>query len=303
MVEIARILCPVDLSDHSRHALDTAVAFARWYDAHVSVMYVRAIATPMLAPGPYAGLEAFPPLSWTEEERLEAQQAVDAFVAADRAAGARIDTVLREEVNVAGAIAGQAGMQGTDLVVMGTHGRSGFERLLLGSVTEKVIRIAACPVLTVPPHASDSVPRTASALDRILCAVDFSETSARVLSFASSLAATCGATLTVLHVLELLPEVTEMPSFDMSGYRATRFEEAGTHLAALLTPEVRHACKTQELLIAGKPGREILRVAADQQAGLVVVGSRGRGALDRLVFGSTAAHVVRHAVCPVMTIR
>jgi nucleotide-binding universal stress UspA family protein len=303
MVQLTRILCPVDFSDHARHALDHAVAMSRWYGAAISTLYVHQLASPMVAAGPYVGLESLPPMAMTEADRLEAQKALNEFVADDRAAGATIDTMVHEDLYVASAIVDRARTVGASVIAMGTHGRSGFQRLLLGSVTEKVVRTAACPVLTVPPLATDSVPRAPIAVDRILCAVDFSDASAHALEHAVSMASRFGATLTVLHVLELLPDVSEMPPFDTSAYRASRFDEARSRLAAHVPPAMRKACCTQDLLIAGKPSREILRVAAEQQSGLVVLGVHGHGVLDRLLFGSTAAHVVRHATCPVMTVR
>jgi nucleotide-binding universal stress UspA family protein len=93
--------------------------------------------------------------------------------------------------------AGQA-----NLVVMGTHGRSGFERLLLGSVTERMLRKAPCPVLTVPRRTTE----TLLTFKRILCPIDFSDSSQRALAYALSLAQEADAHLIVANVVELLPE-------------------------------------------------------------------------------------------------
>ena len=87
----------------------------------------------------------------------------------------------------------------SDLIVMGTHGASGFEHLLLGSVTEKVLRRARCPVLTVPPHAQAT---STLPFRRLLCAIDFSDSSLRGLELACSLAKESNAALTLLHVVE-----------------------------------------------------------------------------------------------------
>ena len=95
----------------------------------------------------------------------------------------------------------------SDLLVMGTHGRSGFERLVLGSVTEKVLRKAACPVLSVPRNVGDVVPAPPVLFTRILCAVDFSDCSINALNHAMSLGQEADARLTVLHVIELPPEL------------------------------------------------------------------------------------------------
>lgn len=302
MSEITRILCPVDFSEPSRHALDHAVALARWFGAKVSVLHVHQLTTPTFAAGPYVGLEGLEPMSLTDVERGELLQAVNEFVAPDRAAGIPIDTLLHEDANVPGAIIDHAEALGADLVTMGTHGRSGFERLMLGSVAEKVLRRSTVPVLTVPPRTPDAVARTAAALERILCPVDFSESSAAALASAVSMASKAGASLTVLHVVELLPEVSEMPTFDVAAYRTARFDDARARLATMMSQEPGPRGEVQSLLLAGKPSREIVRLATEQQAGLIVMGVRGKGVVDRLLFGSTTHHVVQQATCPVLTV-
>lgn len=301
MSEIKRILCPIDFSEPSRHALDHAVALARWYGAKVSVLHVHQLTTPTFSAGPYVGLEGLQPMSLTEVERGELMLAINEFVAGDRAAGAPIDTLLHEDANVPGAIVDHASALGADLVVLGTHGRSGFERLMLGSVAERVLRRAAMPVLTVPPRVPDAVPRTAMALERIVCAVDFSDSSGAALTFAASLASKARAGLSVLHVVELLPEASEMPTFDAAAYRAARFDDGRARLAAVMS-QVPGAAEAQALLLAGKPAREIVQLASEQQAGLIVMGVRGRGVVDRLLFGSTTHRVVQQAACPVLTV-
>ena len=95
-----------------------------------------------------------------------------------------------------------------DLIVLGTHGASGFEHLLLGSVTEKVLRKAPCPVLTVPPRAHNT---SALPFKKILAAVDFSDSSLAALGAALSVAQEADAQLTILHVLDW-PEFEPMPA-------------------------------------------------------------------------------------------
>ena len=100
----------------------------------------------------------------------------------------------------------------SDLIVMGTHGRHGFDRLVLGSVTEKVIRKARCPVMTVPPGTAEAVPAS-PLFKRILCAIDFSDASLKALDHAMSLAEEADAHLTLAHVVE----VTPAPQFTVRG--------------------------------------------------------------------------------------
>ena len=132
---------------------------------------------------------------------------------------------------------------------------------MLGSITEKVIRRAACPVLAVPPRAS-SGPRTELGLQRILCPVDFSESSARSVEYAVSLARSARARLTVLHVLELPPDLSEPQRTDLADYRSARFEEGRRHLAEVISGAAVPDVPVDELLLVGRPYRKILSVAA-----------------------------------------
>jgi nucleotide-binding universal stress UspA family protein len=195
---------------------------------------------------------------------------------------------------------------------MGTHGRSGFDRLVLGSVTEKVLRKAECPVLTVPAHAPETVPATPVMFKRVLCSIDFSDSSMHALNYAMSLAQEADARLTVLHVMmyDLEVEAPEMYETVLADRRLTvadyrsRCEEYCRQRLQTAVPEaVRAYCAVETLLATGKPYREILRVAAEQQADLIVMGVHGRGAANLMAFGSTTQHVVRQATCPVLTLR
>jgi nucleotide-binding universal stress UspA family protein len=228
--------------------------------------------------------------------------------AAGRPAGVPIEFEIAEG-HPAGAIVARAGELSADLLVLGTHGRSGFERWVLGSVTEKVLRKALCPVLTVPTRASD-VAGQRVVFRRIVCAVDFSECSMHALDYAISLAEEAHASLTVVHVIELPPDIPrEVHETVMLGPRSQReylalAEEAGqARLTDAVPHRVRASLTVDTVLGAGKPYREILRVAAEHSADLIVVGVHGRGAFDRMLFGSTTQHLVRQASCLVLTIR
>ena len=171
MIEIRRILCPIDFSDHSRRALDHAIAIARWYESTVTVLHVFSPA-PVAAFGP--GPVVFEPIVLTPADRDQLLADTKAFAETESAPGVAIEAVVREG-NTAGEILEQAIGMTADLLVIGTHGRSGFERLLLGSVAEKVLRKASCPVMTVPKGLPDAVPAGPVLYKRILCPVDFSD--------------------------------------------------------------------------------------------------------------------------------
>jgi nucleotide-binding universal stress UspA family protein len=301
MIRIARVLCPTDFSDGSRHALDHATAIAKWYRSRITVLHVHRLTTPVYAVAPVTMPVGAQTLMLTATETAHLTDALDDFVAQDRGQGATVETVLEQDFDVADAILQRAATMPADLIVLGTHGRSGFQRFMLGSVAEKVLRRAACPVLTVPPRAGGAA-RPVSMRPRVVCAVDFSRASTRALDYAASLAQESDGALTVLHVVDVPPESTDPSLPDISSYRAARFEEARLALAGAVGA-LDEGWRAAPLVLAGKPYREILRVADEQQADLIVMGVHGRGAIERAFFGSTTQHVVRQAGCPVLTLR
>ena len=302
MPDISRILCPVDFSDSSTHAVDQAIAVAGWYKARIVALHVL---EPLARPVQDLPVAAVTP---SETDRQRARDQTAACFGAATAAGIGVDVTV-EVGTPAAAIAACAVDRQADLIVMGTHGAGGFERLLLGSVTEEVLRKAPCAIMSVPPRAQAT---SRLPFRQLLCAVDFSDCSLKALDLALSLARESGAALTLLHVLEWPwhepppPAFEELPRAQAAAlieYRRHIETTAMGRLAALVpagergqgavTPRVRH----------GKPYAEALREAAVDGADLIVVGVHGRNALDLLVFGSTTNHIVRQATCPVLTVR
>jgi nucleotide-binding universal stress UspA family protein len=139
----------------------------------------------------------------------------------------------------------------------------------------------------------------------ILCPVDFSDTSSRALQYASSLAKETDARLILLHVLENLidaPDVDMSAYINVPEYRRHLEQDAMTRLKTAI-PDNAPMSRSEERVTSGKPFREILRVAAETNADLIVMGVHGRGAVERWVFGSTTHHVLREARRAVLTLR
>ena len=174
--------------------------------------------------------------------------------------------------------------------------------MLLGSVTEKVIRKAGCPTLVVPPRAADVAADAPVAVTRILCPVDFSESSMRALARARSLAKETGARLTVIAVVDIAHELRDsalLAGVDVEALSRSVETETRRRLSELFDDGAR----TIEAVVAtGSAPEEILRRAADESAELIVMGVHGRGAVDLRLFGSTTHHVIRAARCPVLII-
>jgi nucleotide-binding universal stress UspA family protein len=300
MPDIRRILCPVDFSGASQLALDHAIALAGWYRSHVTALYVSHPAN-VLEPGilvttlPGTSLPA-------DAGREQLEPLLRRWLEPAGAKGVGCDTLFEEHHNVAACILDRAASLQADLIVLGTHGRGGFDRLLLGSVTEKVLRKAAVPVLTVPPPASGT---SKLPFNQLLCPVDFSESSLAALRFALSIAKESGARLTLLHVFEwpeaddLLPE----PGVDLAEYRNRIDAATVKRLDDLLSSDDRTWCQPVTKVSYGKPYREILTTATAEHADLIVIGVHGRNVLDLALFGSTTNQVVRRASSPVLTLK
>ena len=179
----------------------------------------------------------------------------------------------------------------TDLLVMGSIGRTGVRKFLLGSVAEEAMRESPCPVLTVGPecHATQEIE-----FRNILYATDFSADSLTAAPYVLAFAKNCGSRLTLVHVFEGLPE---SPYLDTQMARV-RLRE--------LVPQRGDLGPEPELMVEmGAPAKVILKAAADTASDLIVIGARGAGALPRLAshFGSVAHKIVCRAVCPVLSVR
>jgi nucleotide-binding universal stress UspA family protein len=295
MINITQILCPIDFSDISQHALDHAAAIARWYEARLTVLYVFASVPAM----------DLPPLVLADDDR---QRLLGDMRQA--AAGVPLEVGTEFRVEEAGyvheGILAQLEATQSDLLVLGTHGRSGFQRLFLGSVTEKVIRKVTCPALVVPPRAADVLPGGPVQFRRILCPVDFSDSSLEALAYAIRMAEESDARLTLLHVIDVPLVTSEEPQAfeaDLDRIRRASAAEARRRMHDLVPAQAQTYCTVETAIAEGRAYAEILRQAAEERADLVVMGVRGRGAFDRFLFGSTTHHVIRAAACPVLIVR
>lgn len=297
MIRFERILCPTDFSKFSFRAADYAVALARRDDGEVHFLHV--IPGALLHPDQYPYVVQ--PVNPAPEIREKARDRLDAFVALSRAEN--INTRFSvEEGTPASVILKAAEEDKADLICLGTHGREGFERLILGSVAEKVLRKAHCPVLTVSEPGEEEAIQPV-VFKKILCAMDFATLSLKALEHALGLAQEAEGKLILLNVVEWFSEEPGWESkFSVAEYRQQMEESVLERLNAVVPEEAREWCKVETVATSGKPYREILALAKERDVDVIVMGVRGRNPLDRMLFGSTTQHVVRHAECPVLTI-
>lgn len=292
MLKIERILCPVDFSEYSARAYDYAYSLARHYGAK---LYVEHVIQVLAAAYPYYN---FPDVAanniyWDLNQSAEIQ--LREMIDQRKANGIQAEMVVHKGF-VPESILSFAGECHTDLIVMGTHGRRGFNRLMMGSVTEAVLRRGPCPVLAVRKPAHDFVdpqhPDDSVHIHKVLFCTDFSPSSLHALPYALSFAQEYEAELTLLHVLEHPPEE----------HSELKIEEIRKELAAEIGPDILAWCTVRPLVREGKAYEQIIQVAEEQQTDLVVVGVRGRGASDMAVFGSTTHRVIQLGPCPVLVV-
>jgi nucleotide-binding universal stress UspA family protein len=290
MPQINRILCPVDLSDIAGRALDYAISLARQHRARLHVLeVVEAL--------PEGATETSGIYKLPADLDRAGRGELGEFVRHTGHSDVVVDIRLRQG-DVVPKVLDEAASLDADLIVLGTHGRGGFQRLTLGSVAERVLRRAGRPVLAVPPgdrHPADAPLRT------ILCPTDFSDPARSAAEYAMFVAAASQAELVLMTVFEWPFGETHGPDA-VGELRRSLEAEAADQLTALAGSLPASGVTVRTKVASGKPSREILEVASHQAADLVVMGLSGRGAVDLALLGSTTHQVLRQAPCPVLTV-
>ncbi|HTY64478.1 MAG TPA: universal stress protein [Acidobacteriota bacterium] len=296
MRKLQRIVCPIDFSEFSIRAYRYALSVAYRYRARLFVQHVVE-----LWKYPYADVAAY--LGDYDETcrilRKGGEEQLQQFLKTSANDEVQPEYVVDQGM-APDCILAFAEAQKADLIVMGTHGRRGFDRLVLGSVTERVMRNASCPLLAVnkPLHdliESDKLP-SAIHLSRILFCTDFSENSRQALSHALSLRTEYNAELTLLHVVEDMRD-----SAKLEQALATT---AAKQLRDLIPQDTNtnDKCKITTMVRVGTAYRQVLQVALETQTDLVVMAVRGRGSLDLAMFGSTTHRILQFGTCPVFLV-
>jgi nucleotide-binding universal stress UspA family protein len=286
-----KILCATDFSAGSKQAIRTAARIANERDAELVVAHAWHI-PPLMYPGD----PIFPPVV-IDQFAADAQRGLDEAMQLATSAGAkRVTSKLLTGLPWA-ELSELLDKQQFDLCVMGTHGRTGLSRVLLGSVTEKVVRHAPCSVLVVRP---DSEP---APFKHVLCPTDFTASAARALDVAAELATPGGAGITLLHVIEApVAYAGELSITDFARDLDRRATEAVDRETARISE--RATVPIAKQIRVGYPGAQTLAaLEAAPTIDLVVMGSHGRTGIARALLGSVAEKVVRHAKCPVLVVR
>ncbi len=282
-----KILCPTDFSPAARNAVRAAASLADHDDAELVLLHAWFVPT-----SSYTGTFVLSGDVATTVRDSAVRELATAALEAARAGARKVTTRLVRgvaDVAITDALADEA----FDLCVMGTRGRTGMSRLLVGSVAEKVLRTASRPVLTIRPDIPSGHYR------HVLCPIDFSQAADAALEIARDTVAP-GGTLTLVHVLGQPPGTYGMKLASLT----TQFEDEAKQALAVRAERIGAAFDVRTRTLYGDPAPEILRLLEhDPSVDLIAVGSRGRSGLARLVLGSVAEELVRHARAPVLVVR
>lgn len=291
-MQIKQILVPTDFSENAEHALSYAVELAKECSAKLHLLHTPVVPTYLLmdlsySPGPEAVTRIL----------NDAQDALDEQVKGVAAAGVEHLAAIREGT-VHEVIRDYAKEHDIDLVVVGTHGRTGVSKLMYGSVTERVLKTVHTPIIVIPPEGG----RMPSS---IVMAFDFSAPAKRAAEVARAIHGIFHGPLHMVHsYLDVWGEYTDRGA--VVGEAAEKRREA-LHLGLqeLLQNEAKElfsidAQTIQTHLVTGDPAESILKVAEEVGATLISAGTTGKSGIERLLIGSVARRLLHDSKIPLL---
>lgn len=296
-IHFQRILCATDLSDFSNSAVIQAIGMAKEFGARLFICHV--IDLPMVT---MHGAAFVYQEDQIEEMKSGAMDQIKGLVADS---GVNWEPVL-ETGPVSTTLCRLAVDKQVDLTIVSTHGRTGLKRLFLGSVTERLLRTIASPLLVVTPpekRGTGEKPFKGFGFKQILVGCDFSADSTRAVDYGFSLAQEFEAAIHLVHVVEpfvyrdtMLPETTKSEALTevSTGCRQ--------RLEALVPADAHNWCKVHIACEAGKPFQALKLYADTHQVDLIVLGVRGHSLVETMLLGSTTDRVIRRVACPVLSV-
>jgi nucleotide-binding universal stress UspA family protein len=289
MTRFQRILCPTDFSKSSAHACASAVKLAANHNAAVHLIHAVEPVVAAAYDAPVVVNEI------TDSLQKAARQQLEKLKTRAARSGIKITTEVQlgdADTEILQAIKAQK----SDLVVMGTHGRRGFERFVLGSETERMLRLCPVPLFVVGSQKASRA--VSSRIRRILCTTDFSNGTSDAVSHALSIARESNAKLTLLYVA---PDLAVEP-FDPD--REPLIQGIAAEMRRLIPAEASKWCEVDTRVEAGSASEEIPKVVASGKFDLLVMNLHGKSERDRTLIGSTAERTLREVsgTCPVLLV-
>lgn len=315
MINLKKILCPVDLSKPSMQALKFANAIAGRYRASLLILHVMENPHADI-PGSKTGAFSFGELlGLYKEERKE--EIIDVLRRKD-APAVDFDIIFKEGTPY-DKIVETAKETKTDMVILCACTGTSHE-IIVGCTTERVVRLAPCPVLSVRTGGDsgkkvdveqlhDLMDTDPKAKRKILLPTDFSEHSVLASKYSMSFAKEYKAEVIVMHVVESIAELTSVTGIDLPGYGAvmTYYDDmvksAEKRVNEICQQMSEHGINVRDIVIRGNPRYEIPEIAESESVDLIVIGTHGRRGFSRLIQGSVAEAVVRHAQCSILSVK
>lgn len=286
-----KIICAIDFSNFTDTILSYSVALCKKYNAKLFLIHVIIDVRTLLEHNETAlDLEALQKSNIRDAQDLLENTAKDLTVE---------NEIIIRQGTPADAISRFASEHKADMVITATHGKSGFKRFLLGSVTEKLMKTLHCPLLVLPMQGNDvgSPAGFEMKLRKILVGCDFSPDSKLAVDYGLSLAQEFQAELYLSHVIK--------PSL----YKDEReeFNEFHSRLEGQLNRMVPESCldwcAVKTILLEGEPYLELINYAKEQEIDIIVLGIRGHTLWEKLLVGSTTDRLIRHTPLPVLAVR
>jgi nucleotide-binding universal stress UspA family protein len=275
------ILCPIDFGEMATFALKYAQSLAAGFGARLIVLYAESfLPPPYFTPGQEDEI-----LATLERSKKAAAAHLSRYVK-EHGLGEDTKTLVVDQPPVQAIL--RTADQNDAWIVMGTHGRSGWSRVLLGSVAERVLHETDRPVLTARYKKGAPEPSSIS-IRQVFCPVNFTQVARQALEYAVAVAESFAAELMVLHVVE--------PSSE-----PTPDQRVLDRLCAWIPDDLRPRCNLKEIIRRGDAAEQIITAASSSRCDMIVLGAQHRRFFDTTVIGTTTVQVTRHAPCPVLTV-
>lgn len=292
-----KIIVPLDGSPLAEQTLTFLPRFASPLQTHLDLVSV-------LQPWVYAlGMTEATPISVINDLREQWQIYLNEQEVTLQSQGYSVKSHILEG-DVANEILALAESEGSDLIAMSTHGRSGFSRLALGSISERVLQNTRTPLLLV---RESSALQTSAPLKQLLTPLDGSNLAEKALPVAAEMAHQTGAELTLLRVIQALDEHNKRLLFKSDAEAEESMQQWKTlssrYLEQMAYSVYREGLKVHSEMLIGDPDKIICETAESLPADLIVMSTHGRSGVDRWVYGSVANKVLRNASCPVLLVR
>jgi len=296
-VQFKKILCATDFSDFSNHTVNYGVALAKEFGARLIICHVIDLSSVAIY-----GEFQLDPVGQQSRIIEDANEQLEALTGDQPVEWEPLITVGKPADEIIRAVE----EKDIDLVISATRGRSGLKRLILGSVTERLMLTLPCPLLVLrsPEHDFVKTPDQVIRLKKILVGCDFSPDSGQALNHALSLAQEFEAELHLVNVIE----PPAQPNLLKSGPSAIgKIQEDYRNLLTqklkeMVPEEARNWCAPQTNILEGQPDEALAKYAESNDVDMIVMGIRGHGLVKTLFLGSTTDRVVRRAPCPVLSV-